>query len=97
MQEIIIAMVAAISYAGSNFFSKKPKGEVFQPRKLVRALVIGAVLGIVASIRSVELDTVEAYAAYSFANAGIIAVADQVIKGGYRFVMKFVFKKTIDA
>ncbi|MCK5236150.1 MAG: hypothetical protein KAR06_04110 [Deltaproteobacteria bacterium] len=97
MQEIIIAMVAAMSYAMTVYIGKKPKGEVFQPRKLIRALVIGGVLGIIAQIKGVELSTVEEYVGYSLANTGVIAMADHTIKAGYRIVMKFVFKKTIDA
>lgn len=93
MQAIIIALIAAAVIAMSTYVAKIKKGEEFQPRKLIRTLGIGLALGIIAHVKGFEL-TAENWEAYMTANAGIIAIADQVIKGGYRLVGGLISKKS---
>lgn len=93
MYEILIAVAAAITYALATFSGKVQKGEDFQPYKLIRAVFIGAVLGLIAHLKGVELTSVESYAIYYGANTGVVTVIDQVAKSGYRFIAGLVTKK----
>lgn len=82
-----IAVGVAVVIALSTFVTKFQKGEAFQPRKLIRTLLVGVVIGIIAHLKGVTI-TADNYEAYLLANAGIIGVADQAVKFFYRLIVK---------
>ena len=79
MNEILTALGSATVLSLLTYFTKWQKGEVFDILKLLRTLLIGLALGIVAKLGGAEL-TAENWETYLAANAGIIAVIDQIIK-----------------
>ena len=83
MYEIGVAIIMALVVSLSIYAAKLPKGEIFQPYKLVRTLIVGAVLGVVAYFSGFALTT-ENWETYLLANAGIIGFVDQLVKLGWR-------------
>lgn len=83
MYEIVVAIGMALIVSLSVYAAKMPKGEVFQPYKLARTLIVGAVLGLLAYYKGYTL-TVDNWEAYLLANAGIIGFVDQIVKLGWR-------------
>lgn len=77
---ILVAVVGAMVYSLSTYFSQRvgDDPESFDPRKFVRAVIIGLVVGVYAAVRGLELD-MASYRNLSEA-AGVTVVADQLTK-----------------
>ena len=79
MNEIMGALGSALVLSLLTYGTKWQKGEPFDVVKLIRTLIIGAVLGIIAKLSGAEL-TADNWTAYELGNAGIIALIDQLVK-----------------
>ena len=75
----IIPVFTAIALGIATYLTKLQKGETFDPKKLLRTVVIGVVVGVVSAYKGVEV-TADTYQAIVAANAGIIAFLDQGFK-----------------
>lgn len=85
--EILWSVIIAMGIAFVTFASKRQKGEAFDGQKLVRTMAIGLVLGLIAYFSGFTL-TVDNWEAYLTANAGAVAVVEQVLKIVWRLVVK---------
>lgn len=89
VEAIIIAVVMSLLVGTSAFVTKVQKGEPFTLYKLVRTVLVGIALGVTAGAFGVPVPAdPEGYALYAAANAGTVAVADQVLKFLWRLVRK---------
>lgn len=79
MLEILTTVGTAICLSLTTYINKMNKGEKFSFKKALRTFGIGVALGISSYISGTEI-TAENWPQYMAANAGIIAMADQVIK-----------------
>ena len=79
MNEILAALGCAVVLGLLTYGTKWQKGEPFDPLILLRTLIIGAALGIIAKLSGAEL-TADNWQAYEAANVGIIAALDQLVK-----------------
>ena len=79
MIQIAISAGIAMLVSLVTMLTKLQKGEKFSIDKLIRTIVIGLVLGGMAAYSGIEI-TSENWEAYLTANAGIVAVLDQIVK-----------------
>jgi hypothetical protein len=86
MSTILMSVVVALLISMTTFAGKVQKGEAFDWVKLVRTLLIGVVLGVVAGFSGFQI-TAENWEMYATANAGAVAIVDQLFKAGLRVVM----------
>ena len=84
---IVYSIIMALVISLGTFVTKLQKGEPFVAAKLLRTVVIGAVLGGVAWYSGFAI-TPENWEAYLLANAGAIAVIDQ----GVKFIGNLIWK-----
>ena len=87
MNEILGSLSSAFFLALLTYGTKWQKGEPFDGFKLLRTLIIGAVLGVIAKLGGAEL-TADNWQAYEAANVGIIAALDQLVKLIGRFIVR---------
>ena len=83
---ILSALIYSVIFYGKHHF-KPDKPETFDPVKLGATLVIGAIIGIVFYIGSVPI-TAEAVEIQLFAYAGIVALAETILKIVWRGLKK---------
>lgn len=83
--EILIGIGTALSLAMFIYLGKWKKGESFQPYKLIRTLVVGTVIGLIAYKQGYTL-TAENYIGYVGNNASAVFIADQAVKIVYRLI-----------
>lgn len=79
MIEIPVAIGTALGLSYTTYINKMTKGERFSLKKTIRTFGIGVALGVASYLSGAEI-TAENWAQYLAANAGIIAMVDQVIK-----------------
>lgn len=83
LANIASSVGVAVTVSLSTYVSKGMKGESFSPKKMLRTVLIGGIAGVVNSISGYNI-TPENYQTYITANAGVVSVADQLIKAGFR-------------
>ena len=84
---VVYSIIMALIISLGTFVTKLQKGEPFDAAKLLRTVIIGAVLGGAAWYGGAVI-TPENWEAYLLANAGAIAVADQAVK----FISNLIWK-----
>lgn len=79
-----VYVLGAVAYSLATYASKrtKPEGEPLAPKKLVRAVVVGLIVGVVAASQGIEL-TLTNFPDVAAAS-GAVVIADQVVKGLWR-------------
>lgn len=85
VEAVIVVVVSSVIYGLVHYWAKHKKDdpEAFEPRKFVRALIIGLVVGVVAWQMGMEVT----FANFeSIATAiGAVGVADQLVKIIWRY------------
>ena len=87
MEQILMSIGLALGVSLIIYFKKltKDEGEKFSYQKVVRTIVIGGILGVVSYQQGFDLNMTN-YPEYAMANVGVIALADQVLAGIWRFL-----------
>ena len=83
--ELLIALGGAVVYGLLAYWKKRPKGEAFQPRKVVRTAIVAIALGLLAWWKG-DVLTPENFEVYAAANAIVVGAVDQAFKWGYRII-----------
>jgi len=79
MNEIVIAVIAAIVYAIAGYF-KSGGSEHFEPPKFVATIAVGAIVGLLIYAKGSPL-TEEAVETQFIAYAGLVVLIENFLKG----------------
>lgn len=85
---VLVYVAGAIVYGLASYFAKrtKPEGEPFDPRKLLRTVIIGIIVGVVAAQEGIALDPGNFW---QIATAiGAPAIAERIVQIIYRLLKR---------
>lgn len=85
MEQVVISILVAVFVSLTTYAGKVQNGEEFDWYKIIRTGVIGLALGGYAAYSGYQI-TGENWEGYLAANAGFVAVLDQILKAVYRKV-----------
>lgn len=86
MVQVLFSVAVALCYGMGQYLSKLRKGgESFRLPKMVRTLVVGAVVGVAAALGGVEI-TEESWKLLAVANAGAVMSVEIVLKPVLRLI-----------